>query len=494
MTTKPVWPAVRTALVYAVFAGLWIVFSDMLLGHLVGAPDELTRAQTLKGGFFVVVTSVLLFLLVLQAVRQIESMNELDALTGLMRHHTMQRELGVLFQQRTAEQWVVLMYLDIKGFAKLNQSVGFERADRFLLDFSKRLKESYSAGTLVGRLGTDQFAIAQIMDARRENTDAAVSQLRKIFDETARAHRQAITCTVGVATGPTDGDKAKALMAAASDAMGKAKKADHGVQFFNKTLSEEEALKEALVAELREALGGDELSLVYQPQYDLQSGQMTGVEVLIRWQHAERGFIPPDQFIVLAEQNNLADRISAFVIQRAHQELHQSGLLDKLSRVSINISAVEFNSTELMNKLVTEVKKAGGLAGKLQIEITETAALGEMKKSAELIEKLKKSGIRFSIDDFGTGYTSLAILRDLPIDEVKIDRTFIDGLESDPKARGIVRAIVGMARGFDMISVAEGIETEEQRNTLAELGCHEAQGYFLARPMKVENLVEIING
>ncbi|MGM0563073.1 MAG: putative bifunctional diguanylate cyclase/phosphodiesterase [Pseudomonadota bacterium] len=464
----------------------------MLLAYFIGSPDDLTRAQILKGWFFVSVTSVLLFFMVLQAVRQIESTNELDDLTGLVRHHTFQRELEALLQRRASGQAVVLMYLDIRYFAKLNQAVGFDRADRILSDFAGRLKENYTAGTLLGRLGTDQFAVARLTGDSREQTEAAINQLRQVFDQNARAHNQELESALGVATAPIDAQNAKELMAAASDAVGKAKMANRSVQFFNKALSEEESQREALLEDLREAIDNESLTLAYQPQYDLQSGKINGVEVLIRWNHPELGFVPPDQFIVLAEQNNLIDRISSFVIRKAHQELEESGLLDNLYRVSINISAVEFNSTALMKKLVEEVKKATGLSGKLQMEITETAALSEMGKSTAIIEQLKRSGIRFSIDDFGTGYTSLAILRDLPIDEVKIDRSFIDGLENDPKAHGIVKAIVGMARGFNMICVAEGIETEEQRDTLAQLGCHEAQGYFLARPMDVKKLAEVL--
>lgn len=279
-------------------------------------------------------------------------------------------------------------------------------------------------------------------------------------------------------------------MSAAAYALGKAKAEGSDVQFYNKERSKLESARQELLQDLRAALETESLSLVYQPQYCLKNNTLTGVEVLIRWRHPRLGFVSPDQLIELAEENNLCDKVSGFVIRRAQQELAEAGLLNGIiPRVSINVSAVEFNSTSLMGKLMQQIEKAPDLADKMQIEITETATLDNIEKSARIIESLKQQGIRLSVDDFGTGYTSLVILRDLPIDEVKIDRSFISCLQGDKKSHAIVQAIIAMSQGFDMTVVAEGVETQQQQDILYELGCNEAQGYYLAMPMEIQTLV-----
>ena len=231
------------------------------------------------------------------------------------------------------------------------------------------------------------------------------------------------------------------------------------------------------------------LFLVYQPQYQLLTGELTGVEVLARWQHPDKGFIAPDVFVKLAEEYGLCDQLSAFVVSSAEQELSSHGLLGEyIKRVSINISAIEFNSTPLMDTLIENIETAEQLFPYLQLEITETATLDNLEKSAALIDRLKSKGLKFSVDDFGTGYTSLAMLKDLPIDEIKIDRSFINELEKGGKSKAIVDAIIAMTKGFGIDSVAEGIESRAQMELLKAIGCSEGQGYYLAMPMTIEKL------
>lgn len=485
--------ALRVTVLYGVFAALWIVFSDKALEVLITDVNIMTLAQTIKGWLFVIITSGLLFLLVSSAFSTIESLHQMDILTGLMRHFAFQQALDKVLQQRHENQVLVVMYLDFCGFSKLNHRLGFDQADKVLVSFSGRLRQLYNADVLIGRLGPDKFAVAHLVERAGDHVEQATNQLRQTFDTNARANQLELKCAMGVAIEPSDGRTAKLLMSAASSALNRAKLEQSDIQFFNKDLSQQESERQALVHELRLALKNESLSLVYQPQYDLSTQTLTGVEVLIRWQHARLGFVPPDQFIELAEENNLCDKISAFVIKRAHQELTDMGLLESLiPRVSVNISAVEFNSTVLMKKLMMQIERVPGLANKMQIEITETAALDDINKSARIIEQLKQKGIRFSVDDFGTGYTSLVILRDLPIDEVKIDRSFISCLNDDKKSQAIVQAIITMSQGFDMTVVAEGVETEQQQDMLYDLGCDEAQGYYLAMPMEIHKLAAML--
>ncbi|MGK0443679.1 MAG: diguanylate cyclase (GGDEF)-like protein [Bermanella sp.] len=486
--------ALRITVLYGVFAALWIVFSDKALELLITDVNIMTQAQTLKGWLFVAVTTGLLFVLVSNAFSTIESFHQVDTLTGLMRHFAFQQALDKTLQQRHDNQVAMVMYLDFREFSKLNHNLGFDQADHLLVTFSERLKQTYSGSVLIGRLGPDKFAVAHLVDRTSDHIESATNQLRQAFDTNARANQLDLKCVMGVAIEPSDGRTAKLLMSAAATALNKAKSEQSDVQFYNKDLSQQESERQSLVQELRIALKNESLSLVYQPQYSLSSQALTGVEVLIRWRHPRLGFVAPDHFIELAEENNLCDKISAFVIKRAHQELSEMGLLDgAIPRVSINISAVEFNSTSLMAKLMGHIEKVPALADKMQVEITETAALDDINKSARVIEGLKQKGIRFSVDDFGTGYTSLVILRDLPINEVKIDRSFINCLNEDKKSHAIVKAIITMSQGFDMTVVAEGVETQQQQDMLTALGCNEAQGYYLAMPMEIHKLAAVLS-
>lgn len=482
--------AVRIALIYAFFAGLWIVFSDMALESMVSDLALMSRLQTYKGWFFVLVTAVMLCFLVFSALLKIERINEFDPLTGLLNHHMFMEQLSRKLLNKQAKQKIVVIYQDIDRFAKINEVLGFGLANQALADYARELKAGFHSNVLIARFPPDQFAIAFISDKDLSLLDERITQLKRLFSKAMLAYKISATSTLGIAISPQDGNETKALMSAAAEALVKAKQGSPGnIEFFNKALSEQEKEKQLLVNDLREAVQAKKLFLVYQPQYQLQTGVLTGVEVLARWQHPEKGFVAPDIFVKLAEEFGLCDELSAFVVSRAEEELAGRGLLGQaIKRVSINISALEFNSPPLMETLMENIQRADQLFPYLQLEITETATLDNLEKSAALIESLKSKGLKFSVDDFGTGYTSLAMLKDLPIDEIKIDRSFINDLEKGGKSKAIVDAIIAMTKGFGIDSVAEGIESGAQLELLKAIGCSEGQGYFLAMPMTIEKL------
>lgn len=492
--SKALMAAGRISMIYAVFAGLWIAFSDMALESSVTNARHLSSLQTLKGELFVVVTALMLFILVLRTFRSLDMINQLDPLTGLLNHDMFRAELQKKLQQCSPTEYLAVAYLDVDNFAELNQRLGFERADKFLQEFASRLEGHFTANHLIGRFPPDQFAVAFLAEKSQPAVEGFVTQLKALFGQTILRDYPAITCTVGVSLGPDDGGSAKALMSAAAQALATAKQGRRdGIEFFSHELSEQESKKQRLLRDLRQVLDTGGLSLVYQPQFRLDTRELSGVEVLIRWQHPQHGFISPDVFIPLAEESGLCDRISAFVISQAAQELSQAQLLGRyIGRVSVNISAVEFNSEQLMGVLLERIQAVPQLQPYLQIEITETATLTDIGKSAGIIRWLKQHGLRFSVDDFGTGYTSLAMLKDLPIDEIKIDRSFINDLCNDNKAEIIIEAMVAMTHNFGVNVVAEGIETQAQYDLLRQLGCHEAQGYLLAMPMDINNLLKQI--
>ncbi|EAT13026.1 bifunctional diguanylate cyclase/phosphodiesterase [Bermanella marisrubri] len=486
--------ALKIAITYAVFAGAWILFSDVALQAAVHDIALLSQLQTFKGWFFVLVTSVLLFAMVSRSVQTSELLNQFDPLTGLLNHHMFSAQLERKVAMRKPEQTLVVIYLDIDHFSHLNRALGFNEANQILMGLSRALKDHYSAHVLLGRFPPDQFAIAFLSDKSMGEIEAGIKGLRQMFDQYMYEQQVEVTCTLGVAMGPSDSRQAKGLMAAASDALGHAKTRErNSVQFFNKQLSELENQRQKLLGDLRQDLAANRLNMVYQPQYRLADQTLVGVEALIRWEHAEHGFISPDVFIPLAEDNSIANEISRFVVHQVYQDLQQYRLLgNPIERVSINISAVEFNSRMMLDALLMEIESLPNLKQWLQIEITETATLNNLEKSAANIKALKAEGLRFSVDDFGTGYTSLAMLKDLPIDEVKIDRSFIKAMVHETKAKAIVEAIVGMTHGFGISIVAEGIENKEQLDLLKVMGCSEGQGYFLAKPLNVKQLAATV--
>lgn len=488
--------ALKIALIYALVGVLWILFSDKALEWLVEDSQQLTRIQTYKGWAFVLVSAMLFYVLSLCALRQVDRLHQSDPLTKLLRHYRFQLYLQDLLSEMNAiSGHVLVIEIDIDDFKHLNAHFGYEKADQFLQLFARKLQEHYTADTLIARPGTDRFLVAKRqVRVQPEVLEEEIEEVRQLAAETAREFKAPNTICMGMALSPRDGDSAGLLLAAATTALNNARLAGPGTaRIHNAELSERERERQELLGRLQETLDEEGLSLVYQPQFAVDTGRISGCEVLVRWNDPVLGFVSPDLFIPLAERYRLIDRITRFVIHRAYQELSQEGLLGSaLQRVSVNVSAVEFSDPQQMEALLQEVRSIDHFRDFLQLEITETAALNNLKGSAELIRRLREEGLRFSIDDFGTGYSSLAVFKDLPVDEIKVDRGFIHELAEQSRAAAIVEAIIHMARSFNVAVVAEGVETEEQLAKLRACGCHEAQGFLLAKPMKLKQLKAFI--
>ncbi len=488
--------ALRITLAYALFGSLWILFSDRWVEWLFTDINTLTRVQTIKGWLFILVTASLLFGLVSKAFLSIENLHRSDTQTRLLRHPMFKQLIDAQLKRIPEQQTLMVIHVDIDDFSDVNSRLGFEQADTLLINIADTLRDKYTANTLLARLGIDQFGIALQTQNSNEKIDEELRELRLSLSEAAGAVTDGISFTIGVALSPMDGKDAKKLLSSSSRALHKAKQHSRGgEEFYNDRLSKRENDRQQLLTDLRLAIAEHALSVVYQPQYRLPDLQITGVEVLIRWHHPERGFISPDVFIPLAEEYGLSDKISAFVVQQTLKELSENRLLgNAIPRVSVNISAIEFNSEPLLQALTNTLRRTPHLLPFLQLEITETAALTDIGHCATIMHRLKSMGLRFSIDDFGTGYSSLAMLKTLPIDEIKIDRSFVHDMHIDHKVETLIKAILSMASGFDVSVVAEGIETEEQLNTLTTLGCHEAQGYLLCKPLPIHELRNIPPG
>jgi c-di-GMP phosphodiesterase len=488
-------PAAVIASIYVVIGSGWILFSDMALERMVEDPELINRLQTFKGWFYVALTGLLLFVIIAKALSYIEQLNHRDPLTGLFRPYLFTRYLqDLLVSCHSNNQQVMLLCLDIDGFKEANNRLGYTGGDELLRRLAESLKRQYHAEDLIARLGTDQFALATVAEHQQLDIEQQAVALQQLFADVVREFELKLSCSTGLALFPRDGLTAGGLLFAAQSALKEAKRSGQGmIRQFNHALSESEQERQALVRDLRQVIANDQLSLVYQPQFSIADGGLTGCEVLVRWQCPKRGVVGPDVFIPLAENNNLISGITAFVVRQASKELSQSGMLgDSIRRVSVNISAQEFNSEKLMSSLLTMLNQSPQLYPYLQLEITETAALSDLSASVRLLTRLRKQGLKFSIDDFGTGYSSLAMLKNLPIDEIKIDRDFIHDLLDQPRVRAIVEAVATMARMLDISVVAEGVETQEQLEQIRFCGCHEVQGYLTARPMDIQQLTEFV--
>ncbi|ASG03377.1 GGDEF-domain containing protein [Vibrio anguillarum] len=481
--------AVKVALIYATFAVLWILFSDMTVELLLDNAQLRALAQTYKGLMFVIITALLLLMLVLRGNRLLEKANDMDSLTGLHSLSMFVRTLNITIKKLKSNERFILCYLDVDDFKSINETLGFERADAFLQDLAHDINEMTLPGSLVSRLHADQFAsFVKLSDA--VDMDSHVRSVQRLYTHRAKQHNIETTCCIGVAIYPADGISARELMVSATEALNVAKKQKNAIQYHDKTLTEKAMQRRQMVLDLRLAIDDDSLTVVYQPKYDLKTLTVNGVEVLIRWNHPVKGAIPPDVFIPLAEDNGLTGAISKFVVGKVSQELGRSGILGtQIKHVAVNVSATEFNNADEMYELTRFIQQHENLNSFIRIEITETATLTDMKKSVEIISNLQSNGITFSIDDFGTGYTSLAMLKDLTVDEIKIDRSFVSEVEHDDRSRTIVNAIIAMAQSFDINIVAEGVETANQLKILQTMGCQQVQGYYLGHPMPVEDLI-----
>lgn len=486
---KAAMSALRVAIIYVLFAACWILFSDMIVESLTTDKNLLTSIQTYKGLAFVIFTASLLFIMVLRNNRTLEKANDMDSLTGLHSINLFIRTLKQKIKGLKANDRLVLGYLDVDNFKAINESIGFDQADELLKDLANHLSRATLQGSIVARMQADQFASFSKIDGSID-LDAHARNLQRIFTQRCQYLGLKATCSIGVALFPADGNSAKELMVAATEALSVAKQKKNTIQYHDKAMTEKALLRRQMIIDLQQAIAEEQLTVVYQPKYTISTLEASGIEVLVRWNHAHHGFISPAEFIPLAEENGLSAAITKLVIELASKELSNSGLLGaKVQHVAVNVSATEFNSPDKMINLTEFIKDQSSLAAYMRIEITETATLNDMRKSLDIISNLQSAGITFSVDDFGTGYTSLAMLKDLTVDEIKIDRSFVSELVEDERSRTIVKAIIAMSESFNINVVAEGVETVEQLNILKDMGCQEAQGYYLGRPMQVDQLI-----
>jgi len=484
-------------LCYGLLGVLWINYSDQALLALVDQPELLTQLQTYKGLTYVLVTALLLYALVYTALARERTLNEQDPLTQLLNRNMFSRELDIeLSFSKKQDQPLVFMILDIDGFKQINSNVSLHAGDRYLKAFAMLLRDHFQRRVIIGRIGGDEFAVALPSTLWPDGVVPFAEKLQERVrllpvEGLADLH---LTVSIGMALFPRDGDDSRSLIDEASAALEEAKAAGpNQIRTYRAAYREHANHRARLLMDLKRALSTDQLSVMYQPQFSSQSGLITGVEVLLRWHHPQHGWISPEQFIPLAEQHGFIAEITDFVMRCALHELHQQRLLyHDIQRVSFNVSAADFNSERSLERFLRNLDGLHGSWSLVQLELTETSALLNMERIRKVLGGLRERGVQVSLDDFGTGYSSLSTLRQLPIQELKIDKSFIRDISSNLSDAKIVRTILAMANALNLRVVAEGVETPQQVRFLQQEGCQEMQGYLYARPMTVDALVNFI--
>jgi diguanylate cyclase (GGDEF)-like protein len=415
-----------------------------------------------------------------------------DHLTELPNRAHLHELIGAELQ-RAGRRPVSVLFLDVDGFKDVNDSLGHEVGDELLRQVAGRLMAGSRGHDTVGRLGGDEFVVL-CRDADADGAEALAQRVQCMFDEPfdlgGRAAR--LTASIGIATAfaGAAGTRSMDLVRDADLAMYAAKAAGRNrIRVFSPDLRHAVQTKTRMAAELREAIDRDQLVLHYQPVIGLATGEVDGVEALVRWQHPERGLIPPGEFISLAEQYELIDPLTRWVLAAATRQgatWHRAG---RSMLVGINVSATTLASGTLVDDVAEALAASGLPADRLVVELTETTVAEDPERAAGQFAALRITGVEVAIDDFGSGFSSLGQLVNIPAGVLKIDRSLVAGSpDRQSESAAAIAAVVALARACGMRSLAEGIETAEQLALATELGCTFAQGYFIARPMPADEM------
>ncbi|MDX2505077.1 MAG: EAL domain-containing protein [Gammaproteobacteria bacterium] len=415
-----------------------------------------------------------------------------DELTGLASRAYFYKHLeGIINTAQRREEHFALLYLDLDGFKDVNDSLGHDIGDELLKIIALRLQGVLRDIDFIARLSGDEFCI--LVDSANDQYAAANVASRCLQETnqpvTLKRHELRPRCSIGIAHFPEDGDDLQTLLKAADSAMYAAKaKGKHRYAFYQPELTRQAEQRLRMEQELRLVFERRQLELHYQPQISLASGQLVGVEALVRWRHPELGLVPPDQFIGVAERIGLIKHLGNWVLQTACQQAAQwqaQGL--PAFRMAVNISPLHFQDPALLDTVVAVLQQTGLAADKLELEITESV-VQTTGNNFNMFEQLRQLGVKIAIDDFGTGYSSLASLKYLPIDGLKIDRVFITDMLKEQGSAILMGTIVGMAHALGYTVVAEGVEEEEQVKVLDGIDCDLIQGYFFSRPVVPEEI------
>lgn len=426
----------------------------------------------------------------LDHIAKAESLNHLayyDALTGLANRTLLQERLAQhLHALPDAPGLCALMVADIEGFDTLNEMLGRAGGDELLRSIAGRLVDCVGDSSFVARCGSDEFAAvisrpSSVIDITRTVEKWLKEWLSAPFEVAGK--RAAVRVKAGIAVFPEDGTDAASLLRRAELALKKAKTADAQYAVYTSQLGKTLLERRELESELRRALDREEFVLHYQPKVDLAERRLTGAEALMRWLHPEHGIIPPARFIPIMEENGLIVEAGAWALRQA--SLDRSRWLERslpAPRVAVNVSSAQLRREDFVRTVATIVKLAGGQAG-IDLEVTETLLMEDIINNIEKLSRLRELGVEIALDDFGTGYSSLAYLAKLPVETLKIDRSFVIAMLDDPSAMTLVSTVISLAHALKLKTIAEGVESEEQAKFLRLLRCDQMQGFLVSEPL-----------
>jgi diguanylate cyclase (GGDEF)-like protein len=411
----------------------------------------------------------------------------IDELTGLPNRRLLSDRLGQsLATARRENSMLALLYIDLDGFKLVNDSFGHTAGDILLTEVSRRFKSRIRESDTLARLGGDEFTVILNRIHSKEDAEKAARSLLDSLGESflIEGREATIGASIGISVFPEHGMENDDLLQQADSAMYVAKRGGtNRIVFFSEDLGVSVLERFTLENELRRALSNGELSVHYQPEFDILTNSLVRFEALARWTHPTMGVIPPLQFIPVAEESGLIVSLGAYILERACMEaLTWQDLADHPIQVGVNVSSVQFARSSFVEEVVGVLNRTGLRPDLLQLELTESATLISIHHAAETMQRLKAIGVTMALDDFGTGYSCLSYLPKLAFDALKIDRSFVRELMTSPETRALVESILTLARNLNMKVIVEGIENEEQLALVGELGGDEAQGYLLGRP------------
>lgn len=419
-----------------------------------------------------------------------------DSLTGLPNRAYFNEMLEQALQDQKSGK-VAVVFIDLDNFKQVNDTLGHEAGDQLLVQVTNLLTKCIHSEAILARMGGDEFILLLPRCSGKEEVERLcqriIDQLKWPFS--IMDHELFVTSSMGISMSPDDGHTRKMLLKNADIAMYASKnKGKNSYHFYEAYMNSDHSKKMSLQKDLRQALqSGGDLYLVYQPQLNLRTNQVVGVEALLRWNHPEKGMISPAEFIPVAEESGLIEPLGDWVIRQACRQFiawKEEGIGPV--RMSVNISPRQFRHHDLARKIDRLIEETGMDAHYLNLEITETTSMEDISHTIKVIKQLRNMGVDISIDDFGTGYSSLNYLKDFPINHLKIDHSFIREMKTNKAGKAIVKTIIDMAVNLNLQVLAEGVEAESELEMLRNMGCHEIQGYYFSRPVEPEKLKALL--
>jgi diguanylate cyclase (GGDEF)-like protein len=412
-----------------------------------------------------------------------------DALTGLPNRRRMVNALEQAVAVLAPGEVVAVLQFDVSGLRDVNESLGHAAGDELLGEVARRLRAAAPPAALVGRVGSDEF----VLILRTPTAEAAVTlgaELRRALQDPMQIGSLTldVDCAVGIAVHPDHGNDPATLLQRADAATHLAKSVSSAVQMFNVGLESRSSRRLGLAGDLRRALDLGELEVYFQPKVSLRTRQLVGVECLARWQHSAHGLVSPEDFVAVAEHTGQLGRLTEVVLREGLGRCRAWALAGRPLNVSVNLSPRTLTDPDFPAQVRQLLEEYGVSPDRLTLEMTEGGVVGETGRSLPVLRRLYDLGVRLAVDDFGTGYSSLSYLRRLPVHEVKIDRSFVQGMATDPGDLAIVRALVDLSRHFGLTVVAEGVESELTLSLLEEIGCDLGQGFLFSRPLSYDRL------